>query len=69
MQIAHSFDVVTQNKIVRGAFISLVGGAALSLINYLQIIHINNPALASFVVWAAPTAVNIVKEWMAGEKV
>lgn len=68
MQIARSFDAITQNKIVRGALIALAGGAALSLINYLQVIQINNPALASFVVWATPTLVNIIKEWMAGEK-
>lgn len=69
MQIARSFDAVTQNKIVRGAFISLAGGAALSLLNYLQVVEISNPALASFIVWIAPTLVNSIKEWMAGEKV
>jgi hypothetical protein len=69
MQIARSFDAITQNKIVRGAFIALAGGASLSLINYLQVVEISNPALASFVVWIAPTLVNIIKEWMAGEKI
>jgi hypothetical protein len=67
-QIAFSFDQVTVNKILKGALIAMTGAAALALLDYSGQIQIDNPLLASVIAWLIPTATNIVKEWMAGQK-
>ena len=66
MQTAFSFDKESVIKMLKGAVYAVVPAAALALLSYLQGIQISNPLLAAFVVWAVPTAVNIVKEWQAG---
>lgn len=67
MQKKFSFDSITQNKIIRGAFIAVSGSGALALLDYLGTINIDNPVIASLIVFATPTLVNIIKEYMAGE--
>lgn len=65
-QVANSFDKETIKKIGKGFLIAAAGGAALGIIDYLQVIDITNPLLAQVVVVAAPTLVNTIKEWMKG---
>ena len=65
-QIKYSFDKVTQSKIFKGALIALTGSAALGLLGFFGTINISNPALAMFAAWFIPTAINAIKEWMAG---
>ena len=67
MQIKNSFDRITQNKILRGAFIAVTGSAMLALLNYVGTIQIDNPLIASLIVFITPVAVNTIKEYMAGE--
>ena len=65
-QVKYSFDKETLIKIGKGALIALTGSAALGLLDYFGQLQINNPALASFMVWLVPVAVNAIKEWMKG---
>ena len=67
MQIKYSFDRITQNKILRGAFIAITGSAMLAFLDYVGTIDIDNPLIASFIVFATPTLVNTIREYMAGE--
>jgi hypothetical protein len=67
-QIKFSFDAITRSKIFKGALIALTGSAALGLLGFFGALQINNPALAMFAAWFIPFAVNVVKEWMAGQQ-
>ncbi len=66
MQKKFSFDSITNNKIIKGAFIALSGSAALGLLEYIGALKISNAILASFIVWFVPFAINAVREWMKG---
>lgn len=68
-QIKFSFDKVTLTKILKGAMIAATGGAALAILNYLGALEVDNPLLASFLVWLTPVATNVVKEWMKGDNI
>lgn len=65
-QIAFSFDKITQNKILKGALISLTGSASIGLLGFFGALNISDPTLAMFVAWFVPFATNAIKEWMAG---
>lgn len=67
MQIKNTFDRVTNNKIIRGAFIASTGAFALALLDYAGTVELDNPLIASFVVFVTPVLVNAIKEYMAGE--
>jgi len=66
MQKKYSLDVITQNKIVKGAFIASTGAFMLALLDYLGTVQIDNPLITSLIVFLTPTLVNAIKEWMAG---
>ena len=51
-------------KILKGAAIAAAGAAALFLLTVLETLQINDPMLASFVVWFVPTATNAIKEFL-----
>ncbi len=68
-QIAFKFDPTTVKKIVIGAILAMTGPAAVALLMYVGTLHINNPMLAAAVAWLVPTAINAVKEWMAGQPI
>lgn len=66
-QIAFSFDKITLMKIGRGLLISATGAAAIAILTDVGALHIDNTFLASMVSLIVPTAVNAIKEWMAGQ--
>lgn len=68
MQIAYSFDKLTQNKIVKGALIALSGGAAISLLTYLQGQDLGSATINGLVALLVPTITNAVREWSKGDK-
>ncbi len=67
MQIKNSFDKETIIKIVKGALIAVGGAAGLALCNYIGALEIDNVFLASFIAWAVPVAINVIKEWTRGK--
>ena len=66
IQIKNRFDKITQNKIVRGAFIALTGGAAISLFTFLQGQDFGDATINGLVAWAVPTLINAVREYQKG---
>jgi hypothetical protein len=66
MQIKYSFDKETIIKIIKGMLIAATGAGALYLLDFLGKLKIDNIAMASFVAWFVPVAVNIVREWLKG---
>ena len=67
-QIKNSFDAKTVIKIAKGAVIAATGAGALAFLDYIGKIHVNDPALASFVAWFVPVATVAVKEFLKGEE-
>ena len=65
-QIKNTFDKITQNKILKGAVISAVGAGALALLDFIGALEIDNTLLASFIVWAMPSAINAIREYKKG---
>lgn len=67
MQIAKQFDLITQSKILKGALIALSGGAAISLLTFLQGQDLGDATINGLVALLVPTLVNAVREYMKGE--
>lgn len=67
MQLKYSFDEITQNKIVKGALIALTGGAAISLLTFLQGQDFGDATINGLVAWLVPTLLNAAREYMKGE--
>lgn len=67
MQKKYSFDSITNNKILKGALIALTGGAAISLLTYLQGQDLGNVTINGVVALLVPTLVNAIREYMKGE--
>jgi hypothetical protein len=65
-QVSRSFDKATLEKITKGAVFSGINAGLIAMLVYLQGIEIADPALAGFMTWAIPTAINAVKEWYKG---
>ena len=65
-QIKNRFDKITQSKILKGAVISAVGAGALALLDFIGALEIDNALLASFIVWAMPSAINAIREYKKG---
>ena len=68
MQIAKSFCPETLKKIGKGMLIAASGSAALGALSYLGTLKIEDAALASFIAWLVPVAVNSVNQWLKGNK-
>ena len=68
MQIKNRFDIVTKNKILKGAMIAMGGACAIAGLEYFNTVEFSNPALTAFMVWFVPFGINAVKEWMKGEE-
>jgi hypothetical protein len=66
MQKAFSFDQETVGKIFRGAIIAATGAGAIAFLDYIGKVQIDDPLLASFVVWIVPVATNAIKEYIKG---
>jgi hypothetical protein len=66
VQVRNSFDKITQNKIVKGALIALSGGAAISLLTFLQGQEFGDATVNGLVAWLVPTLLNAVREWQKG---
>ena len=66
-QTKYSFDKITQSKILKGALIALSGGAAISLLTYLQGQDLGNITVNGLVALLVPTLVNAVREYMRGK--
>lgn len=71
MQIKNSFDKITRNKIVKGAFHTFITSAViaglLALFNFLGQQDYGNPLLTMFMVQISGNGYNLVKEYMKGE--
>lgn len=67
MQIAFSFDKITQSKILKGALIAMTSGAAISLLTYLQGQDLGNVTINGMVALLVPTLVNAIKEYISGQ--
>lgn len=67
MQQAFTFDKESVIKMIKGAAIAATGAAAIAVLEYLGQLQISNPIVASAVVFAVPTLINIVKEFIKGE--
>jgi len=67
MQQAYKFDKETLIKIAKGAIIASAGAAGLAFFDYVGTINVDDPVLASFLVWALPVCVNAIKEWKKGK--
>ncbi len=67
IQYKNQFDKITQNKIVRGALIALSGGAAISLLTFLQGQDFGDATINGLVAWLVPTLVNMTREYLKGE--
>lgn len=61
-----SWDLITKNRIVKGALIALSGSAAIGLLEFFGTVEISNPMLAQIVAWACPFFINSTREWMKG---
>ena len=68
-QIKNRFDKETLIKILKGMLIAFTGAGTLALLNYLGALKFDNPVLVSAIAWLVPVLVNIVKEYLKGEKV
>ena len=68
-QVKYSFDNETLFKIGRGMLIAATGAAGLYLLNILGAIEFSAPLLTSFLAWFIPSAVNLLREYMKGERV
>ena len=66
MQYKNQLDQITKNKIVRGAFIALSGGAAISLLTFLQGQDFGDATVNGLVAWLVPTLLNAVREYQKG---
>lgn len=67
MQVKKSFDQESLTKMLKGALIAFTGAGAISLLNYIGALQLDNPVLTSLVAWGVPTLINVIKEWMKGE--
>lgn len=66
VQKKFSLDIITKNKIVKGALMALAGSAAIGLLEYFGTLQVSNPMLAGFIVWAVPVLTNAINEWRKG---
>ena len=68
-QVKWKLDKETLKKVGKGLLYAVVPAAGVAFFNYLGTIQVDNPYLASFIVWLVPTAVNFFKEWAKGGEV
>ena len=77
-QKSRQFDVVTLQKIGKGALIAATGAAAIALLQFLGSADLQEVCtqksmwfcdqfLLPFVAWSVPFGINLVREWMKGE--
>lgn len=66
MQTKYKFDKVSVIKMLKGALIAATGAAALYILDWIGSIEVGSwtPIIAAIV----PALVNVVKEWLKGEK-
>ena len=68
MQQKNKFDKESLVKIGKGALIAATGAAGLFILNALGTIEFSNPVLTSFLAWFIPFGVNLIKEYIKGER-
>lgn len=66
-QIKNKFDQETLVKIGKGALIAATAAAALYILSAIGALEVENPLLASLIVWAVPFATNAIREWRKGK--
>lgn len=66
-QVKNALDDVSQLKILKGLVIALTGGVAVLCLLLAFGIGVDKAMLTAFIGWIVPTAVNAVKEYMAGQ--
>ena len=67
MQVKNSFDKETLIKIGKGALIALTGGAAISVLTYLQSQDFGVTFINGFIAWVVPVTINAIKEYLKGQ--
>lgn len=66
MQIAKTFDSESVKKIAEGIAVYALGSAALGLIQYVGLIHFQQPLVVEGMTLLIPSITKVIKEWMAG---
>jgi len=66
VQLKYKFDKKTSVKILKGTLIAGTGGAALFALNIIKNTGVGS--LEPIIVILIPALINLIKEWMQGEK-
>ena len=69
MQTPYKLDKESVFKVLKGGLIAATGAFGLYILNAIGEIEVSNPTLVSFIAFLIPTFVNLIKEWVRGEKV